>query len=180
MNIKKRLGSIQSILRLAILFVLVSVSVSQAHMMVAQHGTLNVVDGGVFMVISLPVSAFSGIDNNNDGKLSLTEFNQHRAYISEEVRKNVVLKDHSKELLLQGLILSPVVSHSAAKTPATQLIIMGKFQLNAPDYKLNFQLDLFGKNKKEQSIQVTATDRANNNKHVFILDTDTTKTLLFR
>ncbi|MEZ9140430.1 hypothetical protein AB4153_09300, partial [Shewanella sp. 10N.286.52.E4] len=36
----------------------------QAHMMVAQHGTINLVDDGAFMVLSLPVSAFHFLDNS--------------------------------------------------------------------------------------------------------------------
>ena len=48
-----------------------------AHVMVAQHGTLNVVDNDVFMVLSLPVSAFEGVDDENllaIAKLLLTLF----------------------------------------------------------------------------------------------------------
>jgi hypothetical protein len=43
--------------------------VAHAHLMVAQHGTLNIVDDGVFMVLSLPISAFDGIDDDKDGNL---------------------------------------------------------------------------------------------------------------
>ena len=49
-----------------------------AHMMVAQHGTLNVVNEVAFMVLSVPVSAFEGIDDDGDGQLSMEEFTQHR------------------------------------------------------------------------------------------------------
>ena len=38
-----------------------------AHLMVAQHGTLNIVDDSVFMVLSLPVSAFEGLDDDPAG-----------------------------------------------------------------------------------------------------------------
>jgi hypothetical protein len=57
------------------------VQLAEAHLMVAQHGTLNVVDDGVFMVLSLPVSAFDGVDDDNDGKVSMLEFNNHRGAI---------------------------------------------------------------------------------------------------
>lgn len=46
---------------------------AQAHVILAQKGTLNIVDGGAFMVLSLPVSAFSGIDDDGDALLSPTE-----------------------------------------------------------------------------------------------------------
>jgi hypothetical protein len=51
---------------------------AHAHLMVAQHGTLNIVDDGVFMVLSLPISAFNGVDEDSNGKISMLEFNNHR------------------------------------------------------------------------------------------------------
>ncbi|WP_413699736.1 hypothetical protein ACLKMH_20465 [Psychromonas sp. KJ10-10] len=58
---------------------IVSMSQSQAHIMIAQHGTLNIHDNIVFMVLSLPVSAFTGIDDDGDGMLSVNEFDTHQA-----------------------------------------------------------------------------------------------------
>ena len=45
--------------------VLMTISViftTQAHLMLAQQGTLNIIDSDAFVVVSLPVSAFDGID----------------------------------------------------------------------------------------------------------------------
>jgi hypothetical protein len=59
---------------------------AQAHLMLAQHGTLNIVDDGAFMVLSLPISAFEGVDDDSDGKVSMVEFNNHRAVVVEIAR----------------------------------------------------------------------------------------------
>ena len=75
---------------------------SSAHMMVAQHGTLNVVEGGIFMVLSLPVSSFDRVDDDNDGKLSTNEFNKYRKKMAEVIKKQVVLSKNKEKLLLQG------------------------------------------------------------------------------
>ena len=37
---------------------------AQAHLMEAQQGTLNIIDDRAFMVLSLPISAFEDIDDN--------------------------------------------------------------------------------------------------------------------
>jgi hypothetical protein len=87
--------------------------VAHAHLMVAQHGTLNIVDDGVFMVLSLPISAFDGVDDDNDGKVSMIEFNNHRAAIIESIEQNVTLGDKEGNLSLEGIMLSPVVPHDA-------------------------------------------------------------------
>ena len=61
--------------------------------MVAQHGTLNIVDDSTFMVLSLHISAFEGVDDDKDGKVSMVEFNSHRAAIVESVGQHVTLSD---------------------------------------------------------------------------------------
>jgi hypothetical protein len=113
---------------LLILILAVPMSPSaQAHLMVAQHGTLNIVDDGAFMVLSLPISAFEGVDDDSDGKVSMVEFNNHRGAIVESVGQNLTLSDKDGNLSLQGIMLSPVVPHDAPEEPLSQLIVMGRF-----------------------------------------------------
>ena len=42
---------------------------AEAHLMVAQRGTVHVVGDGAFVVVSLPVSAFTGIGVDDEGRL---------------------------------------------------------------------------------------------------------------
>ena len=63
-----------------------------AHLMVAQHGTLNFVGQSAFMVLSLPISAFKNIDDDGNGAISLTEFNLHRKAIEKSVREQISLQ----------------------------------------------------------------------------------------
>ena len=142
---------------------------SYAHVMVAQHGTLNVLDNGVFMVLSLPVSAFEGIDDDNDGKLSNTEFSRHRQAISNLVHKKVVLKDSNGKLVLEDMILSPVVSHQSPNSPVSQLIVMGRYSLVDSLCPLEYQVELFGTEATEQSFEITATRKSNHKKKVATL-----------
>jgi hypothetical protein len=50
----------------------VSLPAAYAHLMVAQRGTLNLVDNGAFMVISLPVTALAGTDDDGDSRLPMS------------------------------------------------------------------------------------------------------------
>lgn len=158
---------------------------ANAHLMVAQHGTLNFLDDDVFMVLSIPMSAFKGIDSNNDGKVTMIEFNNHRAAISKTVKDNVELTDSNTRLKLNGLMLSPVVHHHGSAKPITQLTLMGKFKLPASVNKtadlsqLKFHVNLFGKSKKEQTIEMTATHKAGNQKRTFELNPKSHTALLF-
>jgi hypothetical protein len=44
---------------------------AQAHLLPAQNATMNIIDNAAYMVVSVPVSALEGVDNDGDGKLSL-------------------------------------------------------------------------------------------------------------
>ncbi|XPF93970.1 hypothetical protein ACM9HF_18455 [Colwellia sp. RE-S-Sl-9] len=157
---------------IAIVSLLTSMFVSShlyAHVMVAQHGTLNVIDNKVFMVLSLPVSAFEGVDDDNDGKLSKTEFTRHRTVISNLIHKRVVLKENNDKLVLQDMLLSPVVSHQSSKSPVSQLIVMGRYSLADPFSQLEYEVDLFGTEPTEQLLEVTATRKSDQKKQLIKL-----------
>ncbi len=170
--------SVSVTLLILILAVPMSPSV-QAHLMVAQHGTLNIVDDGAFMVLSLPISAFEGVDDDSDGKVSMVEFNNHRAEIVESVGQNVTLNDKEGSLSLQGIMLSPVVPHDAPEEPLSQLIVMGRFSLAGTKGELRFQSGLFGKQASERLLKITVTRKSDNQKHVFELTPATPAGMLF-
>jgi len=154
---------------------------AQAHLMVAQHGTLNIVDDGAFMVLSLPVSAFEGIDDNNDGKVSMVELNNHRAAVVESVRNNVVLSANGENRPLQGITLSPVIPHAAthATTALSQLVVMGRFSLDNADNAFRLHVGLYGTQAAEQLLEITATRRSDDQRQVLELTPGTSAGLLF-
>lgn len=150
-----------------------------AHVMVAQHGTLNVAEDGVYMVISLPVSAFAGIDEDNDGKLSAEEFALHRLSIINTVHSKVTLKDESGKLALQGIMLSPVTDHHSPKAPASQLVVMGRFTVVKPNSVLEYQVSLFGQKAAEKSLEITATSKLDGRKQIVELSPKKSSVRLF-
>ncbi|NQZ88459.1 MAG: hypothetical protein HRT54_12880 [Colwellia sp.] len=150
-----------------------------AHVMVAQQGSLNIVDDGVFMVISLPVTAFKNIDNDNDGKLSAEEFELHRASIASTVHEKITLTEKGQKIALQGMMLAPVTSHHSLQTPSSQLIVMGRYTLVSPNNDLQFEVDLFGTSPAEQIIEITATKKQNESKQVIKLSPQQTNVSLF-
>ena len=160
-------------------------SPATAHLMVAQRGTLNFVGDGSFVVLSLPVSAFAGTDDDGDGKLSVTEFTKHRPAIVDAVNEQVQLLDQGNPLPLQGMMLSPVVPHTvpgAPKVPADQLVVMGRFDLaglKGATSELKFHVGLFGKQAEEQSLEITATQVVEPKKHKMVLTPKQPKARLF-
>ncbi len=129
---------------------------SSAHFMVAQHGTLNFVEDGVYMVLSLPMSAFDLEDSNSDGAISMIEFNQQRARVVELVRSQVTLFDEKGEREILGLMLSPELDHETEIENISQLVVMGKFNIGEPEGSMQFKADLFGDANDEQQLKLSA------------------------
>lgn len=136
-----------------------------AHLMVAQKGTLNIVDNKVYMVLSVPISAFDGLDTNDDGRVSMIEFNKQRGKITETINERVSLSDSAGDFSLNGLRLLPSLEHH----DEIQLVIMGIFQLKNEYRKLRFSARLFGTGEAQQRLEITAKDKAQGISQSFVL-----------
>ena len=123
--------------------------IGSAHLMVSENGTLNFVDNNVYIVLSLPISAFKGVDDNQDGHVSLQEFNAHRTEISANVMHNVYLSDINNKFNIDGLLLNPSASHQNV-SEVDHLTIMGRYSIPTPTTKVNFNVKLFSHDKKLQ------------------------------
>ncbi|MDP5030382.1 MAG: hypothetical protein NWQ54_12990 [Paraglaciecola sp.] len=145
---------------------------AHAHLMVAQHGTLNIVEDNVYMVLSLPISAFNNLDDDKNGEISMLEFNMHRSAIVESVKNNIVLSDQNGERPLKGFILSPVSSHDGTNQTLSQVTVMGRFTLDQKEDVLSFATKLFGNEKSEQVLEITATRRSDHKKQIVELTPD--------
>jgi len=137
---------------------------AQAHWVAAQRGTLNLVQGGAYLVLSLPVSAFSGIDDDHDGLLSPGELRAHVSEIETQVQHGVALSDPAGTLPLQGVLLNTMPPDGTPPgTPASHLAVLGRFALAADGAggwqtsDLQLRLRLFGTGPDEQAEQVTVT-----------------------
>ncbi|MEQ9462655.1 MAG: hypothetical protein RJQ10_03255 [Haliea sp.] len=161
-----------------LLLVMLAVPV-RAHLMVAQHGTLNFVDNAVFMVISIPVSAFAGIDDNQDGKVTMFEFNRNRDAVLSAVRSNVSLTDEEGVLVLEGILLSPVTAHDRYPETLSDLTVMGRFNLRKSASALRFESRLYGDEESAQTLKMLATRRSNGYQTEFVLTPDNPARFLF-
>jgi hypothetical protein len=129
----------------------------QAHLMVAQRGTLNIVGNSAYMVMSLPVSALEGIDDDGDGRLSLAEGNAHVREIETQVRNGVQLIGPEGSLPLDGVLVTLSPRDNAATSPAAHLVVVGHYALGAATEGLRMKVSLFGTSSAEQTQDITVT-----------------------
>jgi hypothetical protein len=133
-----------------------------AHMTVAQKGTLNVAQGGAYLMVSLPVAAFAGVDVDGDGLLSVQELRDHAPAIRAALASGLQLLARGRPLPFEPLLLDTVHPDDRPGAPADQLLLMGRFALPAGMRSvqaagLRLQVGLFGTRPEERRLELTVT-----------------------
>ncbi len=127
---------------------------AHAHLMVEQRGTINIVGDGAFIVVSVPVAAFPGVDDDGDGRLSRKELSSHYREISAQVETRLQLRNDAGPRPLQGLLLNLADDHSSESS--TQLVVMGRFALASTHDALRLRTSLFGRTEAERVLEIAA------------------------
>jgi hypothetical protein len=128
-----------------------------AHLMPAGQGTLNVVGDAVFAVLSVPVSALHGFDDDGDGLLSAPELDRHRAELSAEIDRRFALSDREVPgtTARVDLVLSP--DHEASPDRAAQVVVLKHARFAGPVTDLRLRCDLFGERSDDRALAIAAT-----------------------
>lgn len=151
---------------------LLALQPAQAHLMVAQRGTLNFVGSGGFVVMALPVDAFTGVDDDGDGLMSMAEMRHHSSDIEAQVLRGLQLIGNAGPRPLEGLMLNLSPDDSTPAAPAAHLVVLGRFSLAAADGQtmsasgLRLRLSLFGKTAGAQQQNITVSRGAEKQKMV--------------
>jgi hypothetical protein len=133
-----------------------------------QKGTLKFVEAGAFLVISLPVSGFAGIDDDGDGRLSSAELRKSWKLVEDQVKSSVRLSDANGPRPLEGIILDIAPPHELPNEPATHVVALGRFSLGDASGPYTLRIEIRGRGSGEQSYELGVT--RNGNKRMFVLD----------
>ena len=153
--------------------------------MVAQKGTVNLQGDGAYMVVSLPVSAFQGIDDDGDGAWSPQELGLHAAQIHIQLAQQLRLRDAQGPRPIEGVTLIPTPPDDRPNDPVTQLVVMARFVLAHPvaldalypEQGLLFHAGLYGQQAAEKQLSITVTQGAH--KQLLMLSPERPEQALF-
>lgn len=163
---------------------------SWAHLMVAQKGTLRFEDERAYLVVSLPVSAFRGLDQDADGGVTEREFDSHRAEVLAQVQRGVLLQSGSSIIALTDVLLSPETSHSPAAADShsrsdaaesavvDQVTVLGVFPLGASKDELALSIELYGSAADEQAYEMRVSNSQTAIRQVRLLTQQFPRTVL--
>ena len=138
---------------------------SDAHLMPAQQGTVNLQAKAAFVVLAVPVSAMPQFDDNRDGRFSAQEMAAHRDDIEAQVQAGFQLFDAAQSLQLDFIQASEEQHESvdASGVPdaeplvtagAQHFLVLMKWSWTREDAHLRLQLNLFGKESAEQQFSI--------------------------
>jgi hypothetical protein len=137
--------------------------------MAAQHGTLNIVEKGGFLALSLPASAFPYLDTNKNDTISQREFQYSQTKILADVTSNIVLIEDEKKHFLKGVMLSLVPPHKGLNSTTAQVLVLGRFVFQDIQEKARFQSTLFGTLKGEDTLKIKVMRKSHDQEKTFIL-----------
>ena len=131
--------------RVAVLaFALLAAIQVQAHLMPAGEGALRIDADSVFAVVSIPVSALAGFDDDGDGRLNLAEMNRHREALLKQSAELLDFRGDGErpQLVFQDLLIPHL--HDPAGPPTTdQVVAMQRWRWGAPVAAVSLQTTLF-------------------------------------
>jgi len=153
-----------------------------AHLLPPQNATIHAVGDKVYAVVSVPVSALSGVDDDGDGQLSAAELRRHQADISRQFMQRFQLtmaKETGRALTIW--VLSPQTG-GGVLAPMTYVVVLEAVQFSRAVDELTLRTDLFGSGDGEATLSIRATrDQLHgNDTELAVLDPRVSTHMFFR
>lgn len=140
----------------AVLCLLMLASGAQAHLLPKQNATMNIVDNAAFFVVSVPVSALKGVDDDGNGKLTAQEIQKHDQSIKQQFADRfTVSNDGQAGTSALSWVMAP--DGSGAQMEADYVVILHRANFPIPPENPVLTTDLFGTNPDEQQMTIKAT-----------------------
>ena len=151
---------------------------ASAHLLPAQNATLNLIGKRAYLVVSVPVSALRGVDDNGDGLLSGEELDKHKAEIGRQV--SVRFQVSSPEGVARpGFVWVVNPQTDAARPPPTPyLVVLSGVEFAKPPATITVRTDLFGQAVGEG--QMTLRVRSGTHVEIGILNAQSTSHVFLR
>lgn len=129
---------------------------ASGHMFPAQNATMNIEGRSIFFVVSVPVSALKGVDDDRNGRLSSAEIASHSLQIIVQFNKRFeVLSDGKLGTIGLTRITAPESSDEVVDTP--YVIVMQRIDFSSVPSRPSLSTDLFGTAPSESKMTITAS-----------------------
>ena len=118
---------------------------ASAHLLPAQNATLNLIGKRAYLVVSVPVSALTGVDDNADGLLSGEELDRHKAEIGRQVSARFQVSSPEGAATPGFLWVVNPQTDAARPPPTPYLVVLSGVAFAKPPTTVSVHTDLFGR-----------------------------------
>ncbi|MEL0632595.1 hypothetical protein V6237_07430 [Pseudoalteromonas carrageenovora] len=118
------------------------------------NAVVNIEDDTIFISATLPLSVFYNVDNNQNGIISIDEFNTHKRKIKRKIHTHLYLSNQLYKFTVKDLKITPnavKVKNAGINT----LALSGKFTMPIITKNLKLNMKLFSHNKAGSSYLIT-------------------------
>ncbi len=143
-------------MRIVFWVLLLCSSVASAHLLPKQNATINIVDTTAYVVVAVPVTALSGVDDDSSGTLSLQEIQIHTADIERQF--NARLRVGAQGMVGTAALTMILPPHTDGNVADSDyVIVMHRVDFPAVPAKPTLETDLFGTRPGEAQMTITVT-----------------------
>lgn len=159
-------------------------ALAQAHLLPKQNATMRIIGNTANFVVSVPISALAGIDDDADGELSEQEIHEHDAQIKQQFSNRFTVSNNGKRG--RGFMLSIMSPHTdGSHNHNDYVVILHRVKFDEVPSNPIITTNLFGTRKDETNMTMRATLgnkqetvilSASNSEHEFFKPSDTMPT----
>ncbi len=132
------------------------VSSAGAHLLPILSGTLNVIEQHVYVVLSLPASAFRGLDKGPDGAMDIDQYHRVEESLTAQIKQGLTIdgEGQAPELIQLMTHFSP----RDPKSPADQdaIVVMLEYRFAATPMIVLIKTNLFGDRATDEQLTIKA------------------------
>lgn len=141
---------------LVLLFAVLAPTSASAHLLPKQSATVRIVDNSAYLVVSVPASALSGIDDDANGTLSLEEIGRHNQDIARQFEARFSVRDKTANgSRALTMVMSPLTDGETDETD--YVVVLHTVSFDTAPTQPSIETDLFGTGAGEDQFRVRAT-----------------------
>lgn len=161
-----------------VLAALAIAAAASAHLLPKQNATLHLIGDNGYLVVSVPVSALSGVDDNRDGLLDSGELGRHSREIGQQFQARFHVASPDGPAPVELAMVAHPGSDSGLSDPTRYVVVLAGAQFARPPAGVTIDTDLFGTGADER--QITLRARRDDKAEVGVLDTTIPRHQFFR
>ena len=146
--------------RLLLTSVLAIASTSaQAHLLQEGHSTLKLADKSAFLVVSVPASALTDVDDDGDGAISALELDLHKDKIEQQFRDGFSISDGANSQTRSLVWISaPHTNHQSSEAAGMHyVVVMHRVDFATPPKEPKVTFHLFGSGAQHDRLTIKAS-----------------------